>query len=564
MKIAIIDTVNQDLVLKILFPTADYFSIINEFDRSFYYNRYQFQPFSDLNKINDNTYDTLFVISPLFNTLKTYNGKNNKFYNAKFDEAFQQVIKIINNNLKFANVCIFDNFDYDYDPNIIFEHHDIWKSSRRNNILFFKRNYNKNINYLPNVYPFPYIIFGLRCNIDMLEYPYNPTTENTRLNRLFFSGNLYTHVNDIYGVRIDRNDIFNRIKSVFPPNLFYFEYLYYERYMEEMYKSKFALDLLGCGDPNVRTFEIFSTGTLRIAQRTNLKWNFDEDFAEETYFDNEIDLMNKVFRLMEDNDLYERCLQQQQQIVKKYMNANYLKEYVENICEMQKQTIVLVTSVINISNNPLSYSNIRSIFSPSERFEQTKNTVASIRKHLPKAKIFLLECTPLNNSDSGELSSSVDIFVNIVDENLPNKETLLNNINSSSKTLGESTLVTFALNYLEEKQIQFDRFIKLSGRYYINDHFNSVTFNNNENVVNNNNELSTCATAFYQLSYKNSLLWNKFIQNEMNNSHSMYKDGIEIIFYKFINTIKDVEYINYTNCIGVSGVFAPFGMYIEW
>jgi hypothetical protein len=560
MRIAIIDTANQDLGLKILFPEADYYSIINQFDRSLYYNRYQFEPSGDLNKINDETYDTLFVISPLYNTLKTYKEKNNPAYNAEFDDALQQVIKIMNNNLKFANVCIFDNYDYDYDPNIIFYHHDIWND---NNVLFFKRNYSKTVKYSPNVYSFPYIIFGYRCNMDMLEYPREQA--NIKLNRLFFAGSIFTHNDDVYGIRRDRDSMINAINIVFPPGILHVSHYDYERYMEEMGKSKFALDLLGCGDPNIRSFEIFSTGTLRIAQRSNLKWNFDEDFAEETYFDNEVDLLSKLFRLMDDNELYERCLLQQQYIVKKYMNVNYLKKYVEDICETQKSTLVLVTSVINISGNPLSYTNTRSVFSPKERFDQTKNTIASIRKNLPSAKIFLLECTVLNNHIRDELVSLVDIFVNISDEDTPDRASLLNNINSTSKTLGESTLTTFALNYLVEKHINFDRFAKLSGRYWINHHFDSVMFNNCPNVVAPAiGETGKLCCSLYQLSFRNAIQWNKFIQDAMNNWHCMHQDGFETLFWNFIKTIDQHHSVTYVTTIGVSGFIAVDGSYNEW
>jgi hypothetical protein len=369
----------------------------------------------------------------------------------------------------------------------------------------------------------------------------------------------------VYGIRRDRDAMINAINAIFPPGVLYVSHYEYERYMEEMGKSKFALDLLGCGDPNIRSFEIFSTGTLRIAQRSNLKWNFDEDFAEETYFDNEIDLLRKIFRLADDDELYKHCLQQQQYIVNKYMNVNYLKKYVEDICEMQKTTLVLITSVINISGNPLSYTNTRSVFSSKERFDQTKNTIASIRKNLPSAKIFLLECTVLDNHTRDELVSLVDIFVNISDENTPGGASLLNNINSTSKTLGESTLTTFALNYLLEKQIKFDQFVKLSGRYWINHHFDRAIFNSRPNIVAPAiDETGKLCCSLYQLSFRNSVRWNKFIQDAMNNWHCMHQDGFETLFWNFIKTVDQHDSVTYVTTIGVSGFIAVDGSYNEW
>jgi spore maturation protein CgeB len=98
-----------------------------------------------------------------------------------------------------------------------------------------------------------------------------------------------------------------------------------------MKKSKYCLDLLGVGDPNVRTFEIISCGSLRIAQRSNLTWNFEEDFCEETYFDDENDLFNKINLMNSDGALYQKCLDRQNYIVQKYMNVKCLKEYVNDI-----------------------------------------------------------------------------------------------------------------------------------------------------------------------------------------------------------------------------------------
>ena len=41
--------------------------------------------------------------------------------------------------------------------------------------------------------------------------------------------------------------------------------------------------------------------------------------------------------------------------------------------------IVLITSVINTPNKPLSYSKIRSLYSRQERFEQTKKTLTGLK-----------------------------------------------------------------------------------------------------------------------------------------------------------------------------------------
>ena len=98
--------------------------------------------------------------------------------------------------------------------------------------------------------------------------------------------------------------------------------------MRELASSKYCLDLLGVGDPNIRTFEILSVRSLRIGQRSNLKWPFPDEFCEETIFDDENDLFEKINKLESSPELYIRCLQKQNDIVDKYMNPIYLKRYI--------------------------------------------------------------------------------------------------------------------------------------------------------------------------------------------------------------------------------------------
>ena len=69
--------------------------------------------------------------------------------------------------------------------------------------------------------------------------------------------------------------------------------------------------------------------------------------------------------------------------------------------------IVLITSVINTPNRPLSYTKIRSVFSRNERFEQTKETVYSIQKYLPDSKIIMVECSNLTEEENDFLTNIV-------------------------------------------------------------------------------------------------------------------------------------------------------------
>jgi hypothetical protein len=66
MRIAVIDGVNQDIGLNILFPEADYFINNIETDKSLNMKNYNINPHYDWSKINDSNYDYLFIIISLY------------------------------------------------------------------------------------------------------------------------------------------------------------------------------------------------------------------------------------------------------------------------------------------------------------------------------------------------------------------------------------------------------------------------------------------------------------------------------------------------------------------
>ena len=65
----------------------------------------------------------------------------------------------------------------------------------------------------------------------------------------------------------------------------------------------------------------------------------------------------------------------------------------EKMCKTKN--LVLITSVIHTSSNPLSYTPCRSVFSPQERFTQTKKTIQTVRESIPDVQILLVECSVL-------------------------------------------------------------------------------------------------------------------------------------------------------------------------
>lgn len=308
MRIAVIDGVNQDIGLNILFPEAHYFINNIEIDKSSNMTKYNIIPQYDWSKINDINYDYLFIVIALYDA-----KPGTKYFKQNIYDILNREVEIINKN-NFKKVIIFDNYDYDYDPNTIISNEKI--------TLFFKRNYNKTKKYNDNVIPFPFIMFG---EISIIEKIDNTNISPVmKIPHIFFSGSLFNHKDPQINYYRNRNLIYNKIKHlIYNPGQ-----LPYNIFLNTLKKSAFALDLNGVGDPNKRTFEILSQGSLKISEYNDLKWPFNEDFSEETIFKHADDFINKINKLTNDANLYNKCITNQMNIYEKYFNKKWIREYI--------------------------------------------------------------------------------------------------------------------------------------------------------------------------------------------------------------------------------------------
>ena len=310
MRIAVVDGVNQDIGLNILFPDADYFINNIEIDKSSNMKKYNINPHYDWSKINDNNYDYLFIIISLYDA-----KPGTRFFKQNIYDILNRIIEIINKN-NFKKVCVFDNYDYDYDPN------DIIKNDKIN--MFFKRNYNKTKKYNDNVVPFPFIMFGETSIIEKID---NTNVASViKIQRVFFTGTLFNHEDPQINYYRNRNLIYDKIKHLIynPGNL------PYDKFITNLKHSVYGLDLNGVGDPNKRTFEILSQESLRISEYNNMKWPFDEDFSEETIFKDADDFINKITNLSRDKNLFNKCIINQMNIYGKYFNKKWIRDYIIN------------------------------------------------------------------------------------------------------------------------------------------------------------------------------------------------------------------------------------------
>ena len=80
------------------------------------------------------------------------------------------------------------------------------------------------------------------------------------------------------------------------------------------------------------------------------------------------------------------------------------------------RNLVLITSVINTPNVPLSYSNVRSVFTREERFKQTKKTIESIKEKIPDCRLMIVECTDFTEEEKAYFEKECDFVLNLWDK----------------------------------------------------------------------------------------------------------------------------------------------------
>ena len=161
--------------------------------------------------------------------------------------------------------------------------------------------------------------------------------------------------------------------------------------------------------------------------------------------------------------------------------------------------LVLVISVINTGKVEWSYTKTRSTYSAEERYNQSLQTIDSIRKYLPGAKILFVECSDIPSEYIDTLRSKVEYFVYQYDISEAREVC----IKSNNKGLGEATQTKLAIEYIIQNNLTFNRLFKISGRYFLTDKFisdnykmDAYTFKKRANTGNHIISISTVVYSF--------------------------------------------------------------------
>lgn len=197
---------------------------------------------------------------------------------------------------------------------------------------------------------------------------------------------------------------------------------------------------------------------------------------------------------------------------------------------MKMKDCVLITSVIHTTNSPLNYSSVRSIYSHKERYEQTIETIDSIRKYMPNVDIAMIECSQPSEYLE-DLEKRVDYFINLEFNEVVNLKT--------EKGKGEATLLLHALNILKDK---YENIYKITGRYVLQNTFNINDWNNQDLITacrtNKYGMENSIHTFFYKIPKSKisllTMILNNYIMYTFNESienfiASRLKDSIYFI-----------------------------------
>jgi dTDP-4-dehydrorhamnose reductase len=193
--------------------------------------------------------------------------------------------------------------------------------------------------------------------------------------------------------------------------------------------------------------------------------------------------------------------------------------------EYMIKDLFLITSVIQTGSNHWSYTHIRSVYTPEERFEQTLKTIESIRALKDGTRIMLCECSNLDEKMENVLREKTDFYVNCYNDSEIQEACILSN----KKGYGEVLLTKYALSYLEINNIKYKRMFKISGRYWLTNAFEKSRFSTKEYTFDKMIPNSTdYPTVLYSVPY--CLRYD--FKNIISECHKIYIEniiGLELI-----------------------------------
>jgi hypothetical protein len=223
--------------------------------------------------------------------------------------------------------------------------------------------------------------------------------------------------------------------------------------------------------------------------------------------------------------------------------GKFWDNYFENETNMPLQpsgkNVVFISSKIYTSNAAFTYSDKRSIYSPNERFQQTLNTISTIRIYVPNSYIILFDNSEFSSAQLNKLNSVLDLFLNIQTNPVINDYTNV----KTTKAYGELAQTHAVLKHIKTNMnyLNVKQFFKISGRYLINETFDYSNYDNESNVFKRNSAVTDrhyYYTSFYNISGSNFNNYCETIANIYNYSQvsdDYYNVDWEVILASHLN-----------------------------
>jgi mannosyltransferase OCH1-like enzyme len=291
--------------------------------------------------------------------------------------------------------------------------------------------------------------------------------------------------------------------------------------------------------------EAFSYGIPVIARNVYGLKHMIMDKVTGYLCDSDEDMLNKIKSCKEDPIFFNREIILKESV--KYNITHKIKDLEQIINNSFDKNLVIITSIINTVDNPLSYHDTRSVFNEEDRFNQTLKSIDTIRKYIQNADILFCECSDLSEHFENYIKNNVDYYYNFF-----KNETICKYVQSEYKGLGERALLLAALDqnvsYHEYKNI-----FKLSGRYFLNDQFDYTLFDSDKNIFTqwDNSTCSYC-TIFYKINSKYMDYYRIVLEKSLDDLSN--GNSIEVCMYKFFKeNIQNIYKLNVSGFLATEG-----------
>lgn len=248
------------------------------------------------------------------------------------------------------------------------------------------------------------------------------------------------------------------------------------------------------------------------------------------------------------------------------------------------RNVVLVGSKIVTSATPLSYFASRSRFSAETRFQQTLETLASIRAKVPHSYIVLIDNSDLraaatragNRTTDWEeaLRAQSDLFLN--DRHDETLRYWTDDVDV--KALGEALLLQQGIDAVDRAEVVYGSLLKLSGRYTLNEHFDWEVFDNEYSVfkvatAGDSMKMADKAgrytyTSFYKIHERHVPWFRAFLERTIQDLQQMIEKGVptwlwgdvELHLAAYMEQQAGPGQMHYVSRLGVTQRVGPFAV----